>query len=122
MARMGRGNFTDRMGIDRKVISRALMGETTPELHTALASLTVDPSALDEVLALYGFGLHRLPTGGSLDGETLGDVIEFASAVSSFERGPDNHQTRLKLANAARPVAQCACGIVAAADRLRGVA
>jgi hypothetical protein len=124
MARMGRGNFTDRMGVDRKVIARTLSGETVPELHTALGSLLVDPTSLDEVLALYGFGLHRLPDGGKMDTtpEELGDVLDFAASFSAYQRGPHNHQSKLKLAESARPVAQVTCGIVAEADRLRGLA
>ena len=126
MARMGRGNFTDKMGIDSKVVARALVQETTPELHTALASLLVDPTALDEVLALYGYGLHKLPhtTDGQHDGQKdLAAIIEFASAKSAFEMGnPNDHRAKLVLAEKARPVAQVAFGCVAEADRIRGVA
>lgn len=124
MARIGRGNFTDKMGVDRKVISRALGQETVPELHTVLASLLVDATALDEVLALYGFGLHRLPdiTGG-VDPDQLGDVLEFAAETSKFTRGnPNDHRAKLVLADRARPVAQFAAGLVAEADKIRGVA
>jgi hypothetical protein len=124
MARIGRGNFTDRMGADRKVVSRALGQETVPELHTVLTSLLVDGTALDEVLALYGYGLHRLPSGsGSVGDETLSEVIDLASAVSTFQRGnTQDHRAKLRLAEVARPVAQAAFGMVAEADRIRGVA
>lgn len=124
MARIGRGNFTDKMGVDRKVVSRALGQETVPELHTVLASLLVDPTALDEVLALYGFGLHRLPeSSGGVDPERLGDVLEFASETSRFARGnPNDHRAKLVLAERARPVVQFAAGLVAEADRIRGIA
>lgn len=124
MARIGRGNFTDKLGVDRKVVNRALGQETVPELHTALASLLVDPTALDEVLALYGFGLHRLPDAdGGVDPERLGEVLEFASEASKMQRGnPNDHRAKLVLAQFARPVVQFASGVIAEADRIRGVA
>jgi len=126
MARIGRGTFVDHMAVDRKVIERTIGTGNMPHLDTVLNSLLIDPTALDEVLALYGFGLHRLPHGdhGGLVGQDeLGEVIELASAMSAFERGnPNDHRAKIALSEKARPVAQVACGIVAEADRLRGVA
>jgi len=124
MARIGRGTFVDHMAVDRKVIERTIGLGNMPHLDTVLNSLLIDPTALDEVLALYGFGRHRLPDGGKMDTtpEELGDVLDFAASFSAYQRGPHNHQSKLKLAESARPVAQVTCGIVAEADRLRGLA
>jgi len=126
MARIGRGTFVDHMAVDRKVIERTIGTGNMPHLDTVLNSLLIDPTALDEVFALYGFGLHRLPHrdhGGLVGQEELGDVIDLASAMSAFERGnPNDHRAKIALSEKARPVAQVACGIVAEADRLRGVA
>ena len=51
-----KGAFADNLEIDAKTVNRALTGETVPELHTAFNSLADDPTALDELGALYGVG------------------------------------------------------------------
>lgn len=51
----GKGALADGVGITPRCVNRALTGETTPELVAAVNSLLVDPTALDEVLALVGF-------------------------------------------------------------------
>lgn len=50
----GAGTLADRINSSPATITRAMAGTHLPEFHTAFASVLVEPSALDEVGALYG--------------------------------------------------------------------
>lgn len=50
--KLGKGAFADAIELKVRSVDRALTGDTTPELHTALNGLIADASALDEVAAL----------------------------------------------------------------------
>lgn len=118
-----KGAFADNLDIDPKTVNRALTGDSVPELHTALNSLADDPTALDELFALYGVSINsRLPvnvTDAELTsrlGHTLADLIDRMSD------GHLCHRDKLALAELFRPLIPQMQGIVDEADRLRGVA
>ena len=126
MARIGRGTFIDHLRVDRKVVERTISTGNMPHLDTVLNSLLVDSTALDEVFALYGLSVYRLPDGihgGICAQDDLGDVIAFAMALSDYQRGnPNDHRAKIALSEKARRALQVASAIVAEADRIRGVA
>ena len=122
---VGRGNLADKTGRTTRAIDNIFNGTNNGSTYKALLDLLgADLTVLDEVLALYGVGLHRLPdssTGGR--GEMLTNLIDFAAAVNTDQReGNADHRARIKLADKARPVVQDAMGVIREADRLRGVA
>ncbi len=86
----GKGTFADKIDSSTKTIDRALIGETLPELHTALASLSADPTALDEVAALYGVRFCPLTVQAANDLELVGNlsqtVTEFLHRLSDGTR------------------------------------
>ncbi|KPH66027.1 hypothetical protein [Novosphingobium sp. ST904] len=69
-----------------ETIDRALTGESVPELHTALNSLAVDITALDEVFALYGLRVKPLKAEPANDLATISRLSnlagQFAEALS----------------------------------------
>lgn len=86
--------------------------------------LLADPSALDEVLALYGFGLHCLDTATPIasDAELISDAANlFAAHAEALKGGKRDHRDTIAIAEKARPVVQGYSGIIAEADRFRGV-
>lgn len=118
-----KGAMADRMEVDTKTINRALTQENTPELHTAFNSLVFDPSALDEVAALYGMRLLPLQCEAANDFTTLADVSGLASALArALSDGKRDHRETIKLANLIRPVICELSAIVAEADTIRGAA
>ena len=52
--KLGKGSMADRMEVNAKTIDRAMAGPSLPDAENLLNSLIADPSALDEVLKLYG--------------------------------------------------------------------
>lgn len=124
-ADIGRGNLADKWGRSPRQLGKLFAGDSLDTSGRALLDfLGADMTALDEVLALYGVGLHRLPDpSGEGAGDTLASVIDFAAAISADQRdGTGGHRARMRLADKARPVAQAAMGLIHEADRLRGVA
>lgn len=117
-----RGAFADNVDITTKTLNRALTGESLPELHTALNSLADDPTALDEVLALYGRRLaHNNPQRAS-DMALVHDLAvllgEFTGALADQKRC---HLETIALATLIRPLLPQLSAIVAEADAVRGV-
>lgn len=55
---MGLGKFADDADMDSSTVRRAIGGPSLPYTDNLLNSLAADPSALDEVLALYGLELR----------------------------------------------------------------
>ncbi len=115
--------MADTISASVKTIDRALVSETVPELHTALASLAFDETALDEVFALFGRARPpRLETMAANDMATIsglsGLVTVFCDALKDGRR---DHQETLALADLIRGLQPVLCDIVDQADRLRGV-
>lgn len=117
-----KGAFADAIDVDLKTVNRALTGESVPELHTALNSLADDPTALDEVLALYGVTTTpRRPQSGT-DMELMGRLGHtLAEYIDRMRDGKRCHNDTLALAVLFRPLIPQMAAIVDEADALRGV-
>lgn len=124
-ARIGRGNLADKSDRTPKALGKLFSGDSMDTSGKGLLDfLLADPTALDEVLALYGFGIHRLPSDGTGKGdqETIADVIALAATHSEAMRdGRRDHNDTQKIASMARPVVQHYCGIIAEADSAKGL-
>ncbi len=117
-----KGEFADNLEICHKTINRTLTGETLPELHTALNSLVDDPTALDEVLALYGMMLVRRRAVHGSESELLSGLGHtLAEAIDRMRDGKLCHIDKLALADLFRPLIPQMAAIVDEADALRGV-
>lgn len=119
----GKGKFADKLHIDTKTVGRALSGENTPELHTAFNSLAVDPTALDEVAALYGVEIRPRNSVAANDMETVADLSHLVGKwVEVLADGQRDHRETLALADVMRPLTHRLNAVCAEADALRGVA
>lgn len=120
----GKGSLADKAKVSTKTIDRALTGETVPELHTALASMLADESALDEVFALYGLDRPRWKhSAAANDLHTVSDLTGLASAFCrALEDGNRDHTETLELARLIRALKPALSAILEEADRIRGVA
>jgi len=124
IAKHRKGGFADRMEVDPKTIARTMSGETSPELHTALNSLAVDPSALNELFALYGFLPPRPRVAEAANDmatvSSLSNVVaQFCDALKDGER---DHIETLELADAIRMIMPALTAILNEANRIRGLA
>lgn len=123
IARIGKGVFADAMGVDVKTVSRAMSGETLPELHTVINSLRADPTALNEVFAAAGFELRPVGLCAANDMATISDLSRLTTQwVEALADGVRDHRETLALADSIRPLVQALNAIVGEADRHRGVA
>lgn len=122
--RAGKGAMADKIGTSTKTIDRALTGETVPELHTALASLLADESALDEVFALYGLNRPRWAhSAAANDLHTVSNLTGLASTFCrALEDGDRDHRETLELADLIRSLKPALAAILAEADHIRGIA
>lgn len=117
-----KGAFADNVEIDVKTVNRALTGETTPELHTAFNSLADDPTALDELAALYGVTIRpRKTTSGSDMDLCAGLGAALAEYLHRLADGKICHTDKLAMAALFRPLIPQMAAIVDEADALRGV-
>lgn len=116
-----KGAFADNLDVCAKTIDRALTGETLPELHTALNSLADDPTALDEVFALYGLTIGTRDTAGGNDMELLGQLGHaLAEFIDRMRDGKRCHNDTLAMAVLFRPLIPRMAAIVDQADALTG--
>lgn len=86
----GKGTLADCMGTSTKTLDRALTGETLPELHTALAALLSDITALDEVFKLYGVhvALNQIAAANDMElaASMSNTVTEFLKRLADGKR------------------------------------
>lgn len=124
-ARVGRGNLADKSDRTPKALGKLFSGDSMDTSGKGLCDfLLADPTALDEVLAIYGFGIHRLPeaSGSKEDHTAIADVLALANIHADAMRdGHRDHRETQTIANAARPVVQAYCGIIAEADGHKGL-
>jgi hypothetical protein len=119
----GRGQFADHLEISTGTVDNAMTGKTVPELHTALNSLLFDPTALDEVLALYGFRLAPSTAEAANDmALAAGVTIAMGQLVAALSDGRRDHTETLTIADLLRPHLPAITAIVREADQLRGAA
>jgi hypothetical protein len=81
--RLGKGAFADAAGFDAVTLNRALTGPSLPSAEHLLNSLCAEPTALDEVLKLYGLKVSPAVSDPANDfelasklGHTLAEMIE----------------------------------------------
>jgi hypothetical protein len=116
----GKGAFADALQVDAKTINRALTGETVPELHTALNSALVDPTALQEVMSLYGLELRPAKPEAANDLDTLAKVSHLAGKwAEALADGRRDHRETCDLADAIRPLLVALSAVVAEAERIK---
>jgi hypothetical protein len=122
-ARVGKGRLADGIEATEKTVENAMSGRTVPELHTALASLAVDPTALDELLAGYGVRLAPLHAEAANDLQTAAGVVNAMGAlIARLADGVRCHNDTLAVGSLLRPHMPALTAIVSEADQLRGAA
>lgn len=115
--------LADTIDADAKTVNRAITGETLPELHKALASLLVDPTALQRTLALYGGRFVPDSASAANDLATIGDLSALVTAfVNALEDGVRDHQETITLADLIVPLIAKLTHILDEARRIQGVA
>lgn len=119
--RIGKGAFADAAGFDVKTVDRALTGPSLPYAEHLLNSLVADPTALNEVLALYGIEARPLRAHPANDLETVAGLSQAAAAVAeALQDGVRCHRDTCQLADIFRPLVAKLNAIVAEADQIRG--
>jgi len=120
--RPGKGAFADKIEVTTRTIDNALSGTTLPELHTAFNSLLFDHTALDEVVALYGFCLTPKQAEPANDLLTAAGVLTAMSdLIGRLADGVRDHVDTLAIADLLRPHMPALGRIVVEADELRGL-
>ena len=121
-AKIGHGNMADKSGRTPKALGKLFCGDSMDTTGQGLLDfLRADPTALDEVLALYGFGIHRLVDAQPDECKRMAEVLDFATTDAAMTAaGKRDPRSICQLADKARPVAQHCMGIVAQADRIKG--
>jgi hypothetical protein len=123
IATVGKGAFADKCGCDADTIDNALTGKTLPRFHTAMNSLAADPSALDEVFALYGLRVVPRQCQAANDLTTAAGASQIATAIcQALADGIRNHHETLQIADIIRPHLPALSAIVKEAEELRGAA
>ncbi len=120
MMRTRQGTFADELGVDAKTIRRWMVGEHMPEFHTALNSLAIDITALNEVFDLFGLELRpKLPKPGN-DMLLLADTCHLSAQLAEvMADGVRDHQETLALADTLGPLIPAFQAIVREAADLR---
>lgn len=119
---IGRGTLADRSGRTTRALDKLFSGASGDTSGKGLLDfLRADPTALDEVLALYGFQLAPLGFDAVLDFEIIADTAALqAEHTNAMRDGRRDHTETLRVADKARPVVQRYSAIIAEADRIRG--
>lgn len=116
----GKHEFADKLSVSTVTIENALAGKHLPEALTLLNSVTVDPTALDEVLRELGFCLVPLQTHAANDLATAAGVVSaMGDMISRLADGIRCHNDTLAVAALLRPHMPALEGIITEADRLR---
>lgn len=121
--RIGRGNLADKSERTTKALDKLFSGSSADTSGKGLLDfLQADPSALDEVLALYGYQLAPLGSQAAIDFEIIADGAALLNAHTEAMRdGRRDHRETIKIADLARPVVAEYTSIIREADVLRGV-
>lgn len=120
--RVGKGRMAACMGLaDTKTIDRAVSLSNLPEAHTIFNSLLADETALDEILAEYGYRITRIEAEAGADFITLSGLCETAAELSeALKDGNRLHPETLKVADKLRPHMPALVAFLREADELRG--
>lgn len=120
----GKGAMADAMGLtDVKTIDRAVTASNLPEAHTIFNSLLADETALNEILAYYGFKITRLNATAANDLDTIHGLCDAASELSAaVADGFRDHRETLRVADKLRPHMPAMEAILREAETIRGAA
>lgn len=118
-----RGSISEAMGCSSGTVDNGASGKHIPELHTVLASLLVDPTALQTVLSHFGFKVVPLTADAANDMHTISGMShvigQWTQALADNFR---DHRETLEIADAIRPLIPPLMAIISEADEHRGVA
>jgi len=118
---IGRGNLADKSGRTTRALDKVFAG-SIPNGKGLLDFLLADPSALDELLARYGYQLAPLGREAVLDFEIIADAAALtAEHTQAMRDGKRDHRETIRIADKARPVVARYQGIIAEADQIKGV-
>ncbi|SEM54900.1 hypothetical protein SAMN05192583_0588 [Sphingomonas gellani] len=121
-AKLGKGALADRMGRTTRSLDNILGGGSTSG-KAMFDALLADETALDEVLASYGFRLCPLHSEAANDLTVAAGVIDaMGELVRSRSDGHRDHNETLAVATLLRPHLPAMQAIVREADELRGAA
>jgi hypothetical protein len=118
---LGRGNLADKSNRTTRALDKLFSGAVSDTSGKGLLDfLRADPTALDEVLALYGFQLAPIGNEPAIDFDIIADTAALAAEHTEAMRdGRRDHNETIRIANKARPVVARYQGIIAEADALR---
>jgi len=113
-------SVAERMDCSPGTINNGRTGAHLPELHTVLASLLVDPTALQTVMGLYGFKAVPLQAEAANDLDTLAKVSHLAGKwAEALADGRRDHRETCDLADAIRPLLIALSAVVSEAERIK---
>lgn len=117
--KIGKGRVADRMGRSVRQLDN-IMGGSTPGAKPVFDALLADETALDELLAEYGFRLCPLHAEAANDLVTAAGVIgAMGQLVEALSDGRRDHLETLAIATLLRPHMPAMTAIVREADELR---
>jgi len=119
---VGRGNLADKSNRTTRALDKLFSGSSADTSGKGLLDfLCADPSALDEVLALYGFQLAPAEALPAIDFEIIADTAALqAEHTEAMRDGRRCHRETIRIADKARPVVARYSAIIAEADQYRG--
>lgn len=119
IARIGKGHFADAIGCCSATVDNALTGPGLPEAHTLLNSLLADPTALDEVLRLYGMRVVPLKSKADEDIQVIADMAGVQSDwLERLLDGRRCHRDTAALAKRFRPLIAKMQAVIEEADKV----
>lgn len=119
-ANIGRGNLADKSGRTTRALDKVFAG-SIPNGKGLLDFLIADPTALDELLARYGYQLAPLGQQAAIDFEIIADAAALtAEHTEALRDGLRDHRETIRIADKARPVVAAYQGIIADADKIKG--
>ena len=119
-----KGAFADNIGAScNKTVDNAINQRSVPELHTVLNSLLDDPTALDEVFALYGGRFIATSSEAANDLQVIAGMNGASSEwLNLILDGIRCERDTQKLAKAFRPLVAYMQAIIEEADAKRSAA
>lgn len=121
-AKTGRGNLADRSHRTTRALDKLFSGACADTSGKGLLDfLCADPTALDEVLALYGLKLSPVEAEAGQDFTTIADSAALlATFTDAMRDGRRDHRETIAIAEKARGVVPHLTAIIAEADAFRG--
>lgn len=121
---IGKGTLADAIGVSSpKTVENAIAQRSLPEAHFIFNGLCADPTALNEVLALYGF--QAVPVRGQVANDMV-TITGLSHLVAEWlERLADGlrcHRDTKALANRVRPHLLALIALVEEADGMEQAA